>query len=92
MSMISFNTTVSQTSASSGRCAAEWNRGAVSDATLPARVDTIDLSQASQQTNVRQDLVARMRASIASGQYERDIDAKLDVVADRLGRELDELA
>ncbi len=90
MSMISFNTTTASASHSCARSAGELSRSSAGDTPSLSRLDTLDLSAAAQDQPVRQDLVARMRAAIASGQYERDLDAKLDVVADRLAQAIDQ--
>lgn len=82
MSMISFNPAANPPA--NTRSASDFHRPGVGEPASAPRLDTLDLSPAAQERPIRQDLVARMRAAIASGQYERDLEVKLDTVADRI--------
>ena len=52
------------------------------------KVDSVDLSPAVPVAQPVSDKVAQIRAAIASGEYERDLDLKLEVAADRILRDL----
>ncbi len=53
------------------------------------KVDSVDLSpSATAPSESLSPLVARIRAEIASGEYERDLDLKLEVAADKIIRDL----
>ncbi len=59
----------------------------------PSLTDALELSPAaiaprSTEPAIREDLVARARRNIANGTYERDLSGKLDVVVDRISRDL----
>lgn len=55
------------------------------------RGDQVEFSSEARakQGGLRTDLVSKVRAELASGAYEQDLDAKLDVVAARIAPELD---
>lgn len=59
----------------------------------PSLIDALELSPSvtaprSSEPAIREDLVARARRNIANGTYERDLSGKLDVVVNRISRDL----